>query len=242
MKKRLFFCLAAVATISVNVFADEGTLRNEQTVCQSSKYEYEVNPLTAGASYEWDFNGMGTANTDYKLTDTESTHYKIQIEWLTETSTGRTMKSREKSGEGCIGPWKETTVIVAPKPEVTDKESTLCSTGQGTSSISTATTDDVYGQDLTVTDENGFTITKWDLAYESALPSGVTMTGATIPATGVIDKTVLNNMKFSNTTSATQDVVISVTPYIGDCVGDPYKITIHVLPEVKEHTVKYRSL
>ncbi len=241
MKKRFLMIATLAVAVTTHMWADEGTLSSTQTVCQSSSYEYEVNPLTSGASYNWDLSGLGTSGTDYNLTDNESDRHLIQLEWLT-SGTGKVMKSREISADGCVGPWKTTTVTVNPKPEVDDMEATLCSSGQGTQSIAEATEDDIFNMDLVTTDNNGVAITKWDLALASALPSGVTMEGVTLPQTGVTEKSVLKNMKFTNTNSANATVVINVTPYAGDCVGDPYTITVTVHPQVSEPTVTFKSL
>lgn len=239
--KKSSLTIAAFAMLSVplGAWADSGTLGDTQTVCQSTRYEYEVDPSTPTSTYEWDFSGMGTSGTDYSLTDSEANHYKVQIGWLTPTSgLGRVMKYREISSSNCVGQWKTTTVTVNPKPVVDPTTSTLCSSGQG------GTGDlDKYNIDLTTTDKNSRTVTKWDLAYAAGNPpSGVTMSGATIPATGVTSAAALKNMVFTNSNTTEQTVTINVTPYIGDCPGDPYTITITVLPPVGEPTVTYRSL
>ena len=239
MKKRLFLIASVAMAVTTQVWAADPELGGTQTVCQSSGFIY-TNDLPSGYSAEWDLSGAGNAGTDYVLTG-NLTDAAIQVVWKT-VSNSRKMKTRDISGDGCIGPWKETIVTVNPKPVVDPTTSTLCSTGQGTTTIAAATTDDVYNQDLAAKDKNNYDITKWDIAYKTALPSGVTMTGATIPATGVTSKSVLAGMKFENTNSTAQDVVINVTPYIGDCVGEPYTITIHVLPKVTVPTVTYRSI
>lgn len=238
MKKRLFLIASVAMAVTTQVWADD-PLGATQTVCQSSGFIY-TNDLPSGYSAEWDLSGAGNAGTDYVLTG-NLTDAAIQVVWKT-VSNSRVMNTRDISGDGCIGPWKTTTVTVNPKPVVDPATSTLCSTGQGSTDGDGSSTDDVYNQDLAAKDKNNYDITKWDIAYKNPLPSDVTMSGATIPATGVTSKSVLSGMKFENTNSTAQDVVINVTPYIGDCVGEPYTITIHVLPKVTVPTVTYRSI
>lgn len=238
MKKSFLLIATLAMTVTTQMWADE-TLGSTQPVCQSSGFIYEVNPLTSGYTVEWDLSGAGTSGTDYTLTGA-LTDPSIQVVWNT-ISDGRVMKSREISGDGCIGPWKTTTVTVNAKPEVDDATATLCSTGQGSTDGDGTVTDDVYNMALATTDKNGKTVDKWDITV--SVPSGVTRTGATLPVTATTNENYIKNDKFKNSsTTANATVTYTVTPHIGDCVGDPYTITITVLPKVAEPTVTYRSI
>ena len=238
MKRKLFLIATSAIAATTQMWAVDPELGSTQTVCQSQGFEY-TNALPSGYSAQWDLSGAGTAGTDYVLTGA-LTDASIQVVWKT-VSDSRVMKSRDISGEGCVGPWKTTTVTVNPKPEVDPVTSTLCSTGQGSTDGEGSTTDDVYNQSLATTDKNGKTITSWDISV--SVPSGVTRTGATLPVNGTTNKDIIKNDKFDNSsTTANATVVYTVTPHIGDCVGDPYTITITVLPKVALPTVTYHSL
>lgn len=238
MKRKLFLIAATAMAVTTQMWADD-PLGSTQTVCQSQGFVY-TNALPSGYSAQWDLSGAGTSGTDYTLTG-NLTDAAITVVWNT-VSNSRVMKSRDISGEGCVGLWKTTTVTVNPKPEVDDATATLCSTGQGSTDGEGTVTDDVYNMALATTDKNGKTITSWDISV--SVPSGVTRTGATLPTTSAtINADYIKNDKFENSSTTTNaTVVYTVTPHIGDCVGDPYTITITVLPKVPEPSVTYRSI
>ncbi len=237
MKKRIFTLTALLASagLLVSAFADEGTLGNEQQVCQSTTYEYDIDSPETDATYEFDLSG-GTAGTDYVKTDGTN---KTTIEWKTANLTGWTLKSRETSAKGCVGDWKTTIVMVSPKPKVTPSPATLCSDDSRTDAR-----DDIYDTALPTKDDNNVTLVKWDIAIKGggSLPSGVTASGATIPTTGVTDADYLKPIHFENTNSTAQTVELEITPYSASCAGETYTQQITVLPKVNEPTVKFKSL
>ncbi len=236
MKKRIFTltALLAGAGLLVSAFADEGTLTGTQEVCQSTTYEYDIVSPETGATYEFDLSG-GTAGTDYVKTDDTN---KTTIEWKTANLTGWTLKSRETSANNCVGPWKETKVKVSPKPQYTPTSATLCSDDSRTDA-----SDDTYNTALPTADDNNVTLVKWDIAIKGgSLPSGVTASGATIPATGVTDADYLKPIHFENTNSTSQTVELEITPYSASCAGEKYTQQITVLPKVNEPTVNFKSL
>ncbi len=235
MKKRVFTSMALLvsAGMLVSAFADEGTLTTEQEVCQSTTYEYDIVSPETGATYEFDLSG-GTA-TDYTKTDGTN---KTTIEWKTANLTGWTLKSRETSADGCVGPWKETTVKVSPKPEFTPTTATLCSDDSRTEAE-----DDTYNTALPTKDDNNVTLVKWDIAIKGgSLPTGVTALGAEIPAAGVTNPDYLKGIHFENTNSTAQTVELEITPYSSSCAGKPYTQQITVLPKVNEPTVTFKSI
>ncbi|MCQ2360417.1 MAG: hypothetical protein MJ009_02905 [Paludibacteraceae bacterium] len=236
MRKRIFTLTVMFVSTGLlfSAFADDGTLTTEQEVCQSTKYEYTIDSPESGASYEFKLFG-GTDGTDYVKTDDTN---KTTIEWKTSNLTGWSLKSRETSADGCVGPWKETTVKVSPKPKYTPTSATLCSDDSRTEAA-----DDTYNTALPTKDDNNVTLVKWDIAIKGgSLPSGVTSDGATIPATGVTSADYLKSLHFENTNTTSQTVELEITPYSASCAGEKYTQQIIVLPKVNEPTVKFKSL
>lgn len=236
MEKRILTIATALlcASFLTTAFADEGTLADEQQVCQSTKYEYTPDSPETGATYVFELSG-GTAGTDYTKVDDIN---KTTIEWKTANLSGWTLKSKETTAEGCIGPWKTTTVKVSPKPVYTPTASALCSDDSRTSEPS-----DTYNTALPTADDNSVTLVKWDIAIKGgSLPSGVTASGATIPQAGVTDADYLKPIHFENTNSTAQTVELEITPYSASCAGTPYTQQIVVLPKVNQPTIHFKSI
>lgn len=241
MKKLISLAtLAAMSVFAVNALAQGTDLPDTQVVCQSSKYQYDVDPVTTDAKYEWKIVDA-TATTDYTITyDDNTKKTQATIQWVSENTTGWQFWQREISKEGCIGDWKKVTVKVNPKPEVGDANTTLCSAEQGITAGST--TIDTFNQDLPVKDKNNVDLDSWDVALESTLPTGVTQkAGTTLLTTkqNFTSKGAIKDIAFENDNTDSKDVILLITPHAGECVGEPYKQKITVLPKVNVPKVKY---
>lgn len=234
MKKH--FLLASIALLAAmpNVLAETGTLGNTQTVCQSSTYEYDVDPISTNADYEWEVGG--TQGTDRNLTYIDNTHKtKAQIQWITAAAApGRDLKTREISPDGCVGPWKESKVIVNPKPVVANQSNNICSDDQA----GTSHPDKV---NLSFVTSGTPTITKWNIKSIN-VPTGVDAGSGNAVTGDTTNADAIKNDVYTNTTNAAKNVTYTITPYAGDCAGDDFTVTVTVYPSVSEPTVKFRSI
>ena len=115
----------------------------------------------------------------------------------------------------CAGSSFTITVTVDPEPLYTGNlDATVCS-------------DEATGVDLPGTDDDGGTITSFDI---SAVVDG-NLTGTATTGTGIVDLMAIASDVFNNVTNTSHDVVYTVTPYFGSCAGSSFTITVTVDPE-----------
>ncbi|WP_296637853.1 PKD-like domain-containing protein, partial [Polaribacter sp.] len=123
------------------------------------------------------------------------------------------------SSEGVEGGSFTVTITVNPVPVVSVQTETVCS-------------DDTLTLDLNAGILSGGDSFKY-IIDQVSIPPGLTRTGPSSYGTG---SDALNGDSFTNTTSASVEVVYTVTPYIeipgdaADCGGDPFTVTVTVNP------------
>lgn len=200
-----------------------------QTVCQSSSTDYTINPILAD-SYAWKVED-GAKGTDYKYT--ESTNNQFTVEWVNE---GEFKLMSQATNDGCKGPWSVVTVTVAPKPTMPNQTATLCS-------YVTTEQEDKLKLELPTTfpgAKGDVKIDKW--LIEVNVPTGVTRYGVDIdPNTGseFTDPKAIAGDYFVNSNPNDAVVKYTITPYAGDCVGDPATYTVTVKPAVAAPTITW---
>ncbi|MGY6521966.1 MAG: PKD-like domain-containing protein, partial [Mongoliitalea sp.] len=168
--------------------------------------------VPAGTTYSWivtpnanvtgEVDGSGSDISGTLTNDTD----EVQIVVYTVTPT---------SGS-CVGESFTVTVTLNPKPKVTatPANETICTgddTGITLSTVSTGTTAVFY---------------RWTAAIQTA-PAGGTITGFTNHSAGTLSEIV---QTLTNSGTSPGVVRYVVTPFIGDCAGDPINVDITVNP------------
>ena len=115
---------------------------------------------------------------------------------------------------GCESASDTTYVIVTPEPVYDDLAEDVCS-------------DMEFGENIPFSDDTGLGI---DSVYIVAVV-GDSLTGTAISDTMTDDATILLTESFVNTTSVTDSVVYTITPYNDDCPGESFTMTFRVVPE-----------
>jgi large repetitive protein len=115
----------------------------------------------------------------------------------------------------CVGAPFTITVTINPAPVVSPMTASVCSGLP-------------IGVVLPTTSTNGLALTTYDIT--AVVDPGLTGTATT--GTGITNINVIAGDTFTNPTTGALDVVYTVTPYAGTCVGAPFTITVTIYPAV----------
>jgi len=201
----------ATGTITVNPKAEINDL--SETICTGDSFN--ITPadgtngvIPAGTSYEWSVPAMttgltgGLAGSGPSITGTlVNSTNTVQTATYTVTPTSGT----------CLGTPFTVTVTVNPTPSIPNQTATIC-------------------------DEESFTVSPTN-GGSTRVPAGTTYTwtvadnpnvsGESAEATGqpTISQALTNN------SNVPQNVVYTVTPIAGSCVGEPFTVTVTINPD-----------
>ncbi len=211
-------CAADPFTMTVTLTPAPIIPNQTATICSGETFSVSLtnNPpstvLPSGTTYTWTVS----SNTNVTGQSDQSTGQTSIGQALTNnTNVVQTVvyTVTPKSGS-CTGATFTVTVTVNPKPKIGNQTSTICS-----------------GDAFTVSPANAqpATIVPSGTTYTWTVSSNTNVTGQSDQSTGQtsISQTLTNN------TNVPQDVVYTVTPKSGTCVGSSFTITVTVNPKPK---------
>ena len=214
-------CTGAAFTVTVTVNPKPAIANKEYTICTGNPFTFATiasDVVPANTEYTWtvaDNNNVSGQSAQTTATGTMS-------QTLTNnTATAQSVVYTVTPAGDCTGDNFTVTVTVNPKPAIANKEYTICTGNPFTfatiaSDVVPANTEYTW----TVADNN-------NVSGQSAQTTGV--------AEAAMTQTLVNG------TNVPQDVVYTVTPKSGDCVGDNFtvKVTVNPMPAIgnKEYTI-----
>ena len=212
-------CVGAPYTVTVTVTTAPVVPNVTASVCSASPTGVTLLTLsTNGLTItSWDITAVvpagltGTATTGTGLT----TAAAITADAFTNVTNGPldVVYTVTPHAGTCVGAPYTVTVTVTPAPVVPNVTASVCSASP-------------TGVTLLTLSTNGLTITSWDIT--AVVPAGLTGTATT--GTGLTTAAAINADAFTNVTNGPLDVVYTVTPHAGTCVGAPYTVTVTVTP------------
>ena len=209
--KKLVLTLLLALVLTTISRAQVGTLTNtgNMSVCLNSTESFGVMPI-AGSTYTWSIiPGTGGAGT---INNGAAPNNLITVNW---TATGTcTLQVTETNSSNCSAVINSIVITVNPLPIVSNSTASVCS-GSST------------GVTLATTSDNSLTVSKWDITASV----GAGLTGSATTGNGLTSATAIQSDTYANVTSASANVVYTVTPYTGNCAGSSYTVTVTVTPE-----------
>ncbi|WP_207625685.1 beta strand repeat-containing protein [Niastella populi] len=196
---------ATTFTITVNPIPAITATPSTQTVCSGTA----INTITisnpgnvAGTTYAWTRDNTGV------LTGlTSGTGSTIAGTLTNTTNTAQsTIFTITSSASGCTST-TTATVIVSPRPVITNQTAAICSGGT-----------------FTVTPANGGSIIPAGTTYSWAAPTGTGLTGGSAGSGTSITGTLIN------TGTVVRTATYTVTPVSGSCTGSTFTVSVTVNP------------
>ena len=204
-------CIGDKFTVTVTVNPKPAIANKTYTICSGDQFTYATEAgdvVPTGIKYTWTV--VDDANIEGESVQNTATETMSQT--LTNNSaTAQTVTyTVTPEADGSVGDKFTVTVTVNPKAKITDKPYTIC-TGE-------SFTLDVTGDRV----PTGTTYT-WIVAANANVSGQSTQASATSTMTQTL----------TNKTNVAQNVVYTVTPKSGDCVGDDFTVTVTVNPKAK---------
>ncbi|MEM6524961.1 MAG: PKD-like domain-containing protein [Bacteroidota bacterium] len=168
--------------------------------------EFDIVPVVSGGLIGSATSGTGITDANAIFNDvfTNPTAAALTVEYTITPYTN-----------GCEGDQFTIIATIDQEPVFTDVlDQTICS-------------DDVVGVLLPASDDSGDAITSYDVVAVVS-PN---LTGSASTATATTDINLIAADTYNNVTNQSEDVVYTITPYIGICDGAPFDIVITVDPE-----------
>jgi gliding motility-associated-like protein len=222
-------CAGSSFTVTVAIKPEPDYNNGSPTVCSDVAVAVNLNSFAKGTSViatTYDITSIVSAGLTAKagnpVTGTGFAGTEIaddQWENLTNAPKTATYSVTPKNGT-CAGTSFTVTVTVNPEPDVQDYNSApggVCSAN-------------AIGIDLsTLAVAGSSAATSYDIT--SIVSTGL-VASAGAPATGVgfASSTVIADDAWTNTTSGTLPVVYTITPHTGTCAGDPFTVTVLIVP------------
>ena len=204
-------CVGDNFTVTVTVKPKPAIANKTYTICSDDQFTYAPvasDVVPAGTTYTWTVGDNTDVDGDLPQTSASTT----MSQTLTNNSaTAQTVTyTVTPEADGSVGDNFTVTVTVNPKAKIANKSYTRC-TGE-------PFTLDVTGDRVPA----GTTYT-WIVAANA----NVSGQSAQESATSTMTQTLTNK------TNVAQNVVYTVTPKSGDCVGDDFTVTVTVNPKAK---------
>ena len=203
--------LTAVALLTAATAWAQAPYANsgDHAVCASTQ-NYGVSE-TAGSTYTWKLEPTGTSTAAGAVLTT-ATGPLTSVNWLQAGTYD--LSIQEVSADHCEGPWSTIHVTVNPLPEQSNVTASACS-------------NEAVGYTLPATDDNGLTLTRWQIKSIN-IPAGVTAAAGNAAVGSYTSAAALENDQFLNSNNTTAQVVYTITPYAGDCPGADFTLTVNV--------------
>ena len=204
-------CVGDNFTVTVTVKPKPAIANKTYTICSDDKFTYAPvasDVVPAGTTYTWTVGDNTDVDGDLPQTSASTTMSQTLIN---NSATAQTVTyTVTPVADGSVGDNFTVTVTVNPKAKIANKAYTRC-TGE-------SFTLDVTGDRV----PTGTT-------YIWTVAANANVSGQSAQATGVASMT----QTLTNATATAQNVVYTVTPKSGDCVGDDFTVTVTVNPKAK---------
>ncbi|MEI9922102.1 MAG: PKD-like domain-containing protein [Bacteroidota bacterium] len=221
-------CAGSPFTITVAIKPEPDYNNGTPTVCSDVSVGVNLDSFAKGTSVvatSYDITSIVstglTAKAGNPVTGTGFTGAEISNDqWENLTSSSKTATYTVVPNNGtCDGTPFTVTVTINAEPDVNNYDSSPGGVCSG----------DVLGIDLSTLAVSGSTpATTYSIT--SIASTSLTASGGS-PATGTgLSNSVIADDAWTNTTTGTLPVVYTITPFAGTCAGDPFTVTVLIVP------------